>query len=228
MAVFQNDPKNGSKYNAIYVMNWEEINSPIEFSEFRFCKDDDYYYCFAYVTKFQDIIKPKEKDWKFAPGLYQFQFARKPVAHNGKEPQQYLVEKLVCYALDKLDEAKTYKGNLCLQHAGFITSITDGKDMSGKEIPDAVREQIASSIYSFEETEAKEISADDVKATKSFKSYGAKSQTEYEKLGDRLKFMVDQLKLAGCEIEIKSLADLDKANELHRTVIDWCVLLMSR
>jgi len=228
MALFQNDPKNGSKYNTAYIMNWEEINSPIEFSEFRFCKDEDYYYVFAFITKFQDIIKPKEKDWKFSPALYQLQFARKPVAHNGKEPAQYAVEKLVCYALDKLDETKTYKGNLCLQQAGFITTVVDGVDMQGKPVPDAVREQIAATVYSFEETEAKEISAEDVKATRSFKSYGAKAQTEYEKLGDRLKFITDQLKLAGCELEIKSLVDLDKAAESHRTVIDWCVLLMSR
>lgn len=100
--------------------------------------------------------------------------------------------------------------------------------MSGKEIADAVREQIAASVYGFEETEAKEISDEDVKPKAKWFKSGSKVQTEYEKLVDRLKFMTDQLKLAGYEGEIKSLIDLDKASESHRTVIDWCMLLMSR
>lgn len=228
MAVLFNPPKEGSKFSSFYVMNWEEINSPIEFSELRFCKDDDYYYIYAFVTKFQDIIKAKEKEWKFSPQLMSFEVARKPVSRNGKEASQFAVEKLVCYALDRLDEAKSYKGNLCLQQAGFIATVVDGVDMQGKSVPDAVREQIAATVYSFEETEAKEISAEDVKAKKAWFKSAGKVQTEYEKLGDRLKFVADQLKLAGCELEIKSLTDLDKAAESHRTVIDWCVLLMSR
>ncbi|HEY9664684.1 MAG TPA: hypothetical protein V6C65_40105, partial [Allocoleopsis sp.] len=207
MSQLYNEPKPPSKYASIFVMNWAEINMMVEVSELRYCKDDDNYYIYAFVETITNVIKAKDKDWKFEPQLMSFTIPRKPTIHKqGEEATHYLAERLVCYALDQLDESKCYKGFFNLSNAGFVNSIVSGVDMQGKPCPEVIRKELAASMFHFEETEGDKITAEDVKAIVKSKSWGSKGQTEAERLNDRVAFLVSQLSAAG--YEVKSLKDV--------------------
>ena len=69
MSIFFNPPKEDSRYATVGGIDWENINTVVEFSELRYISDESYYYLYLYATKFTDLVKIGEKDWRFEPQL---------------------------------------------------------------------------------------------------------------------------------------------------------------
>jgi hypothetical protein len=243
MAAFYNEGKDGSKFATIAITDWSTVNSSVEFDELRFASDDDFYYLFAQATKFTDVLKVGDKDWKFSPQLVTFSAARKTVQKWNKaegkkvDTPQSDVERLVCFLLDKLDAEKAYGGFISLQNTNFIKTAIEGKDAQGKDVPEVVREQILGTLGSLYEVETELIPKDDIKvpAKKAWGNGGSKGQTELEKLGDRLTFIAGQLKASGIEYEVKSVYDLapeklakdcPKDAEKVQLIYAFCIELM--
>lgn len=234
MSLYFNPPKEDSKYATVGGIDWENINSIVEFSELRSISDESHYYLYLYATKFTDLVKIGEKDWRFEPQLITLDIAKADVvkSYNAKEKKQVDraksdVEKLIGLALADKDPDKAYKGFFSLQSGGHLKITLSGKDTQGKEIPEVVQQQLLSTLFSLEETDTELVPVDDVKVkAKKAWSNGSKGQSEYEKLSDRLKWIADQVKLANPEIEIKTLMDLAdqcEANPKIQRLFDWSV-----
>jgi hypothetical protein len=214
MASFYNAPKDGEKFSSIAVLDWENVNSVLDLTEFRFASNDDYYFIFSICDRATDVIKSGDKDWKFPQGeKLLIKIARRAVKRKKDgEPVWHDVEKFVCSRLEKLDPTKAYAGQITLQNSGFVKMVVTGADASGKPITEAQEEMFASGLFSATEREIENIPDGDMVIPKAaFYGGGAKAQTELEKLGDRLTFIQAQLKAAGLDYEVKSVADISSA-----------------
>jgi len=223
MAGFYNAPKDGAKFSSVAFTDMTSVNSEIKFDELRFIADDDFYHLYLNAHKFTDLVKVGDKDWKFTEQLTSFKIARKNYEKWSQKEQKKLateqsrVEKLVCKILDDLDGNQTYSGFLQLQDGNGIDAILTGTQ-NGKDVS-AMVPMLLETYGSFEVTEASKISdADVVAPKKSSGSYGAKAQTELEKLNDRLNFIRTQLTILYPEFQvlgIHSITPLGIATQLE-------------
>ena len=218
MAIYFNKPKDGSEYASFSVPDWSTVNSTIEFTELRWCSDEEYYYCYCFATKLTDFVFFDDKNYKFEPQKLAFKIARKTVkswnskTKTSEDRAQSEVEQLICRAFEELEEGKAYKGFLSLAASPFLSTALKGVDSQGKEIPDALREQILSTLYCFAETAIEHIKDEDLKIDSKKKGgYGSKSETEEERLKGRLSFLSGQLAAAGLSYKLESILDLHPA-----------------
>jgi hypothetical protein len=207
MPYWYNEPGKDEKFATVVTSNYEELNSQVEFSEITSRKDDDFSYLFGWITKITDTKKYGNNDWKFEPQLLMLKFARKNYEkwdskQKKKVPtEQHPIEKLTCQAVDTLDETKVYSGKMLLQNGNIINMLLTKSDAGNTPMSDEMYNMMLSSYFSFTEIESCEhLPVDEIKLpAKSgggYGGYGAKSQSEYDKLTDRVKFAVEQLKLA--------------------------------
>jgi len=213
MAGFYNVPKDGAKFSSVAFTDMTSVNSEIKFDELRFIADDDFYHLYLNAHKFTDLVKVGDKDWKFTEQLTSFKIARKNYEKWSQKDQKKLpveqsrVEKLVCKIFDNLDPAVTYTGFLQLQDGNGIDAILTGV-MNGRDVSEMVP-TLLETYGSFEVGTADKITdADVVAPKKSGGSYGAKAQTEFEKLNDRLSFIKTQIGLCGCDFKVETVYDI--------------------
>jgi hypothetical protein len=214
MAGFYNAPKDGEKFSTIAFMDWNQINSTIDFEEFRFCSNDEYYYVFGVCNSVTDVIKSGDKDWRMPKGeKLMLKIARKPVKRKKDTPEvHYEVEKLMVMQLEKIDPTKAYAGQITLQQNGFVSMIVSGLDPAGKPVPQEQVDAFSSGFFSVTEKEIELIQDADMIIPKGWSGFGGKAgQTELEKLGDRLTFIRNQIAAAGYDYQIKSVLDLDSS-----------------
>jgi hypothetical protein len=227
MAVLYNVPKDGAKFGGIFVFGWDEIKTTVKFSELKFIQSEDYYHIFCFADTVTDIIKSKEKDWKFEPQLMQFAIARKTVTENKKEREQHRSEKLICYALDKLDASKCYSGFFKFEDSGIVDRVVEGVDGSGKPIPEEVRSLLSQDLFGFDEAELTKFTEADMSVKKQWSPSGSRVQSEAERLKDRIAFVSEQLKLAGAVPEYKSLMDLILLGEEYAGLLEWLKVILA-
>ena len=237
MPGWYNAPKDGAKFASIAFSDFASVNTQIEFDELRFTRDDDFYYLFFHATKVTDIVKMGDKDWKWKEELGTLKIARKDYEKwNSKEQKkiptaQSRVEKLVCKLLEDKEPAETYKGFLQLQDGNGIDAILTGTQ-NGKDIT-AMVPMLMETYASFEVCDPDKIADSDVgvPAKKSGGGgYGAKSQTELEKLNDRFSFIKAQLKIV-TDTEVTTVADIcevlkGEKSDLAVAVYATCIELM--
>lgn len=237
-----NAPKDGSKYASLGCNSWAEVNSKVEFKELGFCSDDDFYYVFTYATKFTDVGKIGDKDFKLEPQLLTFKVARKDYQKwDSKEKkqvpaQQSRVEKWVCKIFSSLEQGSIYKGEIHLQDCGLIDAFITGIDSSGKPVDPLSLEFMQSNMKRFELVDASEhVLADDIKTPEGKSGWsgkgGAKAQSELEKLNDRTAFLLSQVNQIDASLDVKNIYELAKAmdegkNSLLGTVYGICCELM--
>lgn len=226
MTLFYNEPKD-SKFATVAITDWTAVNSNVDFDELRFASNDEFYFVYMHATKFTDVIKIGDKDWKWTPQLVMIEVARKDVEKwNPKEKKKILTaqsstEKLVCKMLDDLDSTLCYKGTMVLQESNFNLAILTGKDAQGKDIPEAMIEMLLAPLFNFDLVEESSlIPVDDVKVKERKAWSGGKAgQTELEKLNDRFTFIKEQLKLNGYQHDITSIGDLVSSGVIDNPVI---------
>jgi len=210
MSGWYNAPKDGAKFSSVAFTDMNSVNSEIQFDELRFTSDDEFYHLYFNATKFGDIVKVGDKDWKFTEQLTSIKIARKNYekwsSKEGKKvpTEQSRVEKLVCKIFDDLDSTVSYQGFLQLQDGNGIDAILTGT-MNGKDVS-AMVPTLLETYASFTPTDANKITdADVVAPKKSGGSYGAKAQTELEKLNDRLSFIRTQLTVVYPDFQVLSV-----------------------
>ncbi len=237
-------PKEGQKYASIGCSGWSEANSTIIFDELVYCQDDGFYYIFAYATKVTELQNFGNKDWKFEPQLLTFKVAKKDYEKQDKERktvkvQQSRLERWLCHTLSELEEGLAYKGWINLKDDPSCDYLVT-KNLNGVPIDGAIYQQMLSMNLEIEAlTEPpKHINVEEDVKPPSGKGgfgkggYGAKSQTEAEKLADRLAFVLGQVNQAS-DIKVENVGQLaslvsgtDSVSKELRYVFDLCVALM--
>lgn len=238
MPFWYNTPSEGSEFSNLACTDFAALNSIINFEEVAIKSDDNFNYVFGFANNASDLIKVGDKDFKFTPQLITFKLAKKnyqkyDVKTKAKvDVEQSLIEKLMCQLLDELEASKVYRGTMQLQTSGIVKMLVENVDTQGKELPGVVRESMSSSYLSVVEVlEPKHIKIDALKLPekKPWGGSGAKEQTEYEKLTDRLKFVAEQLKLEYPSKDIKSISDIHLLTSLEPSAsltLQMCISLM--
>ncbi|MFN6484539.1 MULTISPECIES: hypothetical protein [unclassified Nostoc] len=240
---FYIEPKQNDKYALVGCTDWTNAYSNFEFSELGFCKDDDFYHLFAYATRFTEINKFGDNNWKFEPQLIKMKVARRDYQKENKDKvkldvKQSRLEKWLCFMFDKLEEEQFYSGFLSLKDDLMCETFVTGLGMRGEVIDPGVLAQMMSMSASLSPLlEAPvHISAEDVQPP-NYKGksggYGGKpAQTEKEKLQDRLTFICEQVNKFSDGIQVENFAQLIDVIEASenpqgiKEIIGFCTSLM--
>jgi hypothetical protein len=236
MSFWYNTATDGEKFNSISCADWNQVNTNLEFDELAIKEDEDFYYLYGQFTKATDITKVGDKDWKFEPQLLTLKIAKKDYQkYSMKEKKripvsQSRVEKYYSKVFSGMNLTVIYSGKIQLQDSGFIDALLTGVDPNNNNVlPDAVLEMMASGFHAFKVVdEPTIIKPDEIKLpTKSGGNWGSgKSQTEYEKLGDRVKFVIEQFKLSIPHTEVNNFPELIKlmSNEANTNHNDYVAI----
>jgi hypothetical protein len=222
MPFWYNAASEGSKFNSLACTDWNQVNSMVQFDELAVKSDEEFHHLFGHANSATDVIKVGEKDFKWIPQLVTIKIARKNyqkydrVAKKKVDAEQSTIEKLICKLLESYDLSKVWKANIQFQHSNIVQMLVDGVDTMGKPMPDMVFDSMSSSYLSMSEvTEPQHIKPDELQLPKAGNWSGGKaSQTEYEKISDRMKFATEQIKLAFPTVEATSVFDI--ANSLEK------------
>lgn len=223
MSFIFNAPENGAKFatlNPNYAKSdwsWLTLAATLEFSEFRFTSNDDFYFIFANATKLTDFKNFADLKAPWSECLVTFQVARKDYeqyqkAAGGKVTvKQSRLEKVVCMLLAGLDPAVCYSGELCLMDTSTLDNIVSGLDKKGVQMSEEKIAGLLETIGTFEIVEAPEKITDadvGVPAQKNGSGSYSKGQTELEKLNDRLKFLSIHIKVVMPDVAITNVSEL--------------------
>ncbi|MGB3650866.1 MAG: hypothetical protein WBA41_06600 [Rivularia sp. (in: cyanobacteria)] len=198
---FWYNKKDDAKIATLACNDWLESNSKVEFNELGFTSDDTFYLIVADATKFTDVLKMGDKDFKISNEIVQFKVARKNYVKKDWKTKadvsitQSRVEEFVCSIFDNLNSELRYKGFINLQDGNYLNNLLTGKAVDGQIIPENMLEMMKSTYLLFEEIEESKITNDllSMPASKGFSSY-SKGQTEAEKIKDRVAFVDSQIK----------------------------------
>lgn len=235
------EPKEGQKYANIGCSGWNEANSRIEFDELVFIKDDDFYHVFAYATAFTEIQNFNNKSWKFEPQLVKFRVARKDYQKEDRDKnkvdvKQSRLEKWLCSLFQESEEGLVYRGWINLKDDSYCDLFVT-KELKGIPIDDVVLKQMMAMSLEWElltEPPTKINLEEDIKLPNGKGGYGkeyAKTQTESQKLSDRVKFVCEQFTLATEEPitnlnEIRLLLADDKKRGMAVSLLEICSALI--
>jgi hypothetical protein len=247
MAFWYNEARNDEKFSSLVRTEWKECNTSITFSELGIKEDDTFYFLYLKAISINDTIKVGAgKDWKFpADELTTFKIAKKTYQKQDFKTkqqvtiEQHRVEKLFCSLFPKYDLTKVYSGSMFLQDGNIVDMLLHAKDANDKPIPVETIEMMSQPYLSLEIVEdpqfikLAEINLP-VTSGKSGWGGGGGGQNEAGKLGDRLNFVVMQMKVALPEEKIESIADIYKAcgnadnsiASVAAAVWDYCTILI--
>lgn len=241
------DPKKDDKYALVGCSDWTEAYSKFEFDELGFTSDDGFYHLFAYATKFTEINKYGERNWKFEPQLIKLKVARKDYQKEDRDKnkvdvKQSRLEKWVCSLFDSLSNGIVYSGFINLQDDSMCDIFVSGTGLKGEKLDPAVLAQMMSMSASvtplFEPPQHLDIA--DIKTPSSNGYYnkggyggGKPVQTELERLADKLAFVCEQINKCGVEPPTTSIADILRASKIHpekeliSETLSWLTTLFS-
>lgn len=221
MTYWYNEVGKDEKYAVINAGKMDEMNSSIEASEVVVRKDDTFYYLFGQFNKMTDIKKYGNNDWRFEPQLAQIKFAHKnyekydKVKKSNIAIEQHNIEKLASKILSTLDESIVYKAILNIQDSNIVKMLVEEKDATGNPIAPQTYSSLLISYFYFvpvlDEPQYIDIGAIKlpVKNTgNGWGSGGSKAQSEYDKLNDRVKFIIEQTKLAYPDSNVSNVMDV--------------------
>lgn len=239
------EPRKDDKYALVGCSDWSDAYSKFEFTELGFCKDDGFFHIFAYATRFTEINKYGEKNWKFEPQLIKMKVARKDYQKEDKDKnkvdvKQSRLEKWICWMLTELDDSQFYSGFINLQDDVMCDIFVSGLGMKGETIDPAVLDQMMSmsALLSALLEPPTHISTEDVQPpnykskNSGWSGSGRSAQTEKEKLQDRLTFICEQVNQSNDGISVENFAQLIDAIETSensqriKEIIAYCTSLM--
>jgi len=213
MTVWFNEAKDGAKFASVGISDYSQCSSKIAFDELGIAENDECFQLFMLATKFTDLAKNGDKDFKISadkPQLITFKVKKKDCevwsSKEGKKvpSTQTRFEKWLCSKLSSLDASKIYCGNFEVEHT-MCSLLLEGK------LEDAAAEVVESELLKFESVdEPKFIKPEDlsIAAKKEWKS-GGSSQKESERIQDRLNFLVQNMKEFSSSVsELKTVADI--------------------
>jgi len=213
MTVWYNEPKEGAKFGSVGISDFTQCSSKIAFDELGIAENDECFQLFLYATKFTDLAKIGDKDFKVTaekPQLVTFKVKKKDCeVWSSKESKkvpstQSKYEKWLCAKLAALDKSKIFKGHIEVEHT-MCSLLLEGK------LEGAAAEVVESELLKFESVdEPKFIKPEDlsIAAKKEWKS-GGSSQKESERIQDRLNFLVQNMKEFSSSVsELKTVADI--------------------
>lgn len=214
MPVWYNPAVAPEKFSNIAITDFSNINSTIEFEELGIKSDDEFYYLFAYANKVTDILFTKGgKEWSYTPQLVKLKIARKDTEKTDWQTKQKVavpqstVEKFYCKVIDDLDLECIYSGSLRLQSIPQIEMVVTGSAYGEPLSDEMIKMTILSMCQFLKIEETKHLNLDDLKLpTKT--AYSRSSQTEYNKLEDRIKFILANLKLLHPDKQLDTITDL--------------------
>jgi hypothetical protein len=220
MPFWYNEPKQDEKFSHLYRSDWNECNASIMFTELGIKENDTFYFLYMYADSVNDVTKiGAARDWKFPTGeLTTLKIAKKTYQKQDFKTkqqvtvEQHRVEKLFCNLLAKYDLDKVYSGSLFMQDGNIVDMLIDAKDGSGKPIASETINMMSQPYLTLEVVEKPEhikLTEIDLPTIGSGNS-GTKgySQSELNKLNDRLNFIIAQLKLALPDESIENIADI--------------------
>lgn len=210
MPFFFSDPAKDSEFATISTKDWTKVNSQAEFSELAVRDDDDNFYLFGYFTKITDILKYADggmvKDWAYSPQKCMIRIPKKDTEKSKLSD----IEKALGMILAEVPQDKIFAGSMCALSSPQTQILLTGKDAAGKEVGEQLIEFIKGNYWMVAEVDpatVQHIKLDALKIpARRWGSFGSKGQTEYERLKDREKYLLEQLKAAG--IECSNLLDV--------------------
>jgi len=233
MTVWFNEAKDGAKFASVGISDFTQCSSKIAFDELGIAENEEAYQLFLYATKFTDLAKNGDKDFKVTaekPQLVTFKVKKKDgevwSSKEGKKipSSQSKYEKWLCSKLSNLDASKIYCGHIEVEHT-MCSLLLDGK------LEGVAAEVVQSELFSFKEVaEPKSIKPEDLTiAAKKEWSRGSSGQKEIDKLNDRVQFLIEQVKLIDKDLNptnLKEVADLYTLPKV-RALVDFCFSLFS-
>lgn len=236
-----NSASDKQKYPSISPKKWEELSTALEFSELAVVSSEASYRLYLVLTKDVKAMERGADDkWKDASTtdiLLYMDFKRVPKTYKGKTTDPSRLEKFVCSQLENIDTTKVYKGVISLQDSPMLQMVVDGITATGQPVDAVTKTMLLGSLWSLTETEPSKIVLTDLEAPTTGKSGGgySNSQTEVEKLNDRMAFIKAQLAITNPDLKVESIYSLTEAGmaeagyqPMERAVltIDACLKLM--
>lgn len=171
-----------------------------------------------YVTKATGITKyGAEKDWTMPSEVTLLK-----IAHITYQKKDYKTketttvnpsecEKMYASLFENLDLSKVYSGSAWFTNSPQVKQINDGVSAKGKPLDNDIKESLLETYWSIEIVdEPEKLKVDGLEIPKSYSSYsgGRSSQSESDKINDRLKFVITQLKTMFPDKEISTIQDI--------------------
>lgn len=208
-----NDAKDGEKFQAANCSKWDELsaNCSIVFDECKLREIDDGFEAFFYATKFTDVKKNKADNYKFEPGFVKLLFHGKEYDKRVKnddewksvKTQPHSTELFWCQVFAEL--LKDYGENAFFR--GIFTlappAVVQHMIMKGVDAKGVVLDQQIISFQKLQYVDVIPTEPDKLKdidfskqsssSKKGGGSWGAKSQSEAERLTERWEFVKKHL-----------------------------------
>jgi hypothetical protein len=121
-----------------------------------------------------------------------------------KQIEQSKLEMFLCDRISNLNWEKAYSGHIRFRFDGMLAYLLD----PNQKMPDEMR--VSEEKAAIDLTELSEITIQPEELKVGGKSFagGSKGQSEYEKLSDRVKFILDQMKLMFPNSKLDNINDL--------------------
>jgi hypothetical protein len=231
---FEADANKGQKYARLYPPKAvdKDLSCQITFEEFVLQKNDAYIILTGKIKQHTAGITKSFKEHTCVGETVIIRLLNKETHETTfkgetKTNTQSILEKFLCNRLSALDFDKAYAGTIRFRWDGMLSYLLDTNPSA---IPASMRETEEKAAISLVELGAKTIEPEETKnGFNNGKTY-SKSQTELEKLNDRLEFTLSQMRVLFPDYKLETIRDLMNllsGEEKEAGYVSYCLSTIS-
>ncbi len=226
--MFYYSKKEGSAIADMNCYDYSTVSANVLFDEMVVTEVEDAYYLCIHAQQFTGCKKSKDDTWKFEPNQkvrikinrkeYKKRDFRTKVEET-RQPSQF--ERVVCKLIETgiwNIKDHCFYGDMQIGENSATASILTGQDVFGNNLPPEQVKRNIDRVFGIQakpKSEKKHFTDEELESaaaaggfvSKGF-SGGVKSQTEFEKLSDRFRFLQEHLKAKYPALNVETIYDI--------------------